>query len=155
MIGLAGLRDQLVSHALASGYFTSVNEHEAVSPPPRGPSASVWLQNVAPIPERSGQTSTSLRIEMNVRLHLPMPNGKSADGLDAVDTELLTVGDALMSAYTADYELGGLAAEVDLLGQYGSPMGAVAGYLTQGDVLFRILLITVPIVLNDVWVQAP
>jgi hypothetical protein len=44
---------------------------------------------------------------------------------------------------------------VDLLGQFGTPLSAQAGYVNQDGRLFRIMTITLPLVVNDVWGQAP
>jgi hypothetical protein len=43
---------------------------------------------------------------------------------------------------------------VDLLGSAGAPLSAQAGYLNQDGRLFRVMTLTLPIIVNDVWDQA-
>jgi hypothetical protein len=54
------------------------------------------------------------------------------DPEDAIDPELLAAVDALMSAYSGDFQLGGLITQVDLLGAYGKPLGAERGLSDAG-----------------------
>lgn len=143
--------DALISHAAASGHFTSVNSTDIGSvPTSEGISAVVWPRSVRPIPERSGLASTSVVVSFMVRFFRSM----NSDPLGEIDPAMIDAVDALMNAYTGNFTLGGIVAEVDLLGQYGDPLSMESGYIDMGDDgKFRIVDITVPLVINDVWTQ--
>jgi hypothetical protein len=44
---------------------------------------------------------------------------------------------------------------VDIKGAYDIPLAWEAGYLNVGGGMYRILDITLPLVINDVWTEAP
>jgi len=74
---------------------------------------------------------------------------------DAIDTNIMTAVDALMAAYSSDFDLGGLVRNVDLLGAHGDPLAADAGYLEQDKRLYRVVVISLPLICNDLYTQAP
>jgi len=150
-LNLAPITDAVLSHVSASGWFDRANGHEPKNAPGKGLSAAVWLQAVAPISGRSGLAVTSARIELSVRVSMPMLH----EPQDEIDPTLLSAVDALLTAYSGDFTLGGLVEEVDLLGAYGSPLGAQAGYLTQDQIAYRVMTITLPVVIDDCFPQAP
>ena len=150
MRNIAAILDAIVSHALASGHFERVNGHEPKSAPGNGLTAAVWAQEVGPVPAGSGLQMTSGLLVFNVRLYTPM----ISEPQDAIDPALLAAVDALMGAYSGDFELGGNARCVDLLGQAGTPLSARAGYLEQNKTIYRVFTITLPVIVNDAWEQA-
>lgn len=139
----------VAGHALASGYFDAVNGHEPMSPPTSGVTCAVWTEQIGPARGGSSLVSTSARLALFVRLYTPMTQLPS----DAIDPNMVAALDALMAAYSGDFELGGLVREVDLLGTYGDPLSARAGYLTTSGAEYRVLTITLPLVVNDLWEQ--
>jgi hypothetical protein len=145
------VRDAAISHASASGYFDQVAGHEPKNAPGNGLSASFYLQNVRPVAARSGLSVTSVRVELEVRLLTPM----LAEPQDDIDPNLLVAADALMRAWSGDFELSGAVAQVDLLGAHGTPLQGEAGYFNQDGKLFRGFVITLPVVVNDLWSQSP
>lgn len=141
----------VVSHAAASGHFEKVNGHEPKNAPGKGLTAAVWVQRLTSIARRSGLAATSALLIVNLRVYSNMV----AEPQDAIDPNVVAAVDALMTAYGGDFTLGGLVAEVDLLGQYGTALAAEAGYLSQDNKMFRVMTLTIPLVLNDVWSQSP
>lgn len=137
------------SHALASGYFADVNGHEPKSPPTSGITAAVWVEQIGPARGGSGLNSTSSRLALYVRLYSSLVQ----QPVDAIDPDLMTALDALMAAYSGDFELGGLVRQVDLLGTYGDPLSARAGYLAEGGAEYRVMTITLPLIVSDLWEQ--
>jgi hypothetical protein len=148
-LDIASILDGIVSHALRLGYFERVNQHESVNPPGHGLTAAVWVQDIMPVPARSGLASTSTRLAFTVRLYASAVQ----QPVDAIDPAMVTATDALMRAYTGDFDLGGAVAEIDLLGAHGIPLRAQAGYVQMDGALMRIVDITLPVVLNDLWSQ--
>lgn len=141
--------DAVESHALASGFFQAVNGHEPKSAPQNGLTCAVWVEQIGPARGGSGLASTSTRLALFVRLYTPM----LSEPEDAIDPDLMTALDALLAAYSGDFELGGLIRQVDLLGTYGDPLGARAGYLTTSGAEYRVMTITLPLIVNDLWEQ--
>jgi len=47
----------------------------------------------------------------------------------------------------------GLLRQIDVLGAYGIPLEATAGYLSTGGNEYRVLTIVVPAIVNDLWEQ--
>jgi len=146
-LDLTAIRAAVESHALASGYCESVNGHEPENAPGLGITAAVWVDEVQPVRVRSGLAATSVLVTLSIRLQTPI-------GGDEVDPALLAAADALMRAYSGDFELGGEVAAVDLLGLAGTPMRGKAGYLPQDDQLYRVFVITLPLLVDDLWSQA-
>lgn len=143
------LLDACVSHAQSLGVFERVNGHEPKNPPGYGLSAAYWVQRITPVAAASGLASTSVRLELGARLYSPADTTDP----DLIDPNLVDAADLLMAAYSGDFTLGGLVEEVDLLGAYGDPMDAEAGYLEQGGATYRVMTITVPLIVDDLWTQ--
>ncbi|MEV0015444.1 hypothetical protein [Streptomyces tendae] len=138
------------SHAAASGFFAHINgAHEPKSPPVSGLTCAIWVEQIGPARGGSGLNSTSARLALFVRLYAPINNTVP----DSIDPALMDALDWLMAAYSGDFELGGLVRKVDLLGAYGEPLGARAGYLNESGTEYRVLTITLPLIVNDLWNQ--
>lgn len=145
-----GLTDRIVSHAAATGRFESVNRHEPKSSPGSGITASVWFSDLMGV-SSSGLASTSALVVFNVRIQQNM----LTEPQDDIDPDMLDALDTLIDAYSGDFELGGNVRCVDLLGMTGTRLRAQGGYFEHDRKMFRAILITLPLVVNDVWVQAP
>lgn len=148
MYDAAPLIAVIASHASESGLFNNVLSHELISPPTNGLTAAVWVQRIDPLPTASGLSSTTGRLLFNVRLYY-----NSSQGSDSLEAEMINAATALMGAYSGDFEFGGLIRDIDLLGQYGEGLTAEAGYIEFSDSLVRVMTLTVPLVVNDLWEQ--
>lgn len=149
-VDATGILDSIQSHALASGLFEQVNGHEPKNAPGNGLTAAVWVQTIAPV-SSSGLALTSARFVFTLRIY----SGFLQEPQDAIDPSIITAADVLMTAYSGDFQLGGDVRNIDLLGQTGTPLSAQAGYLNQDGKLFRVVDITLPVIVNDVWAQVP
>lgn len=139
----------VASIALKTGTFRSVNTHEPKAAPGSGLRLAIWADSIAPIPAASGLASTSGYVVLNARAYGNMLMKPE----DEIDPRLMTAATTLIAAFTADFTLGGLVRNIDLLGEYGTRVGAQAGYITVGGTLYRIMTVTVPCVINDMWDQ--
>jgi hypothetical protein len=148
-LGTKAILAAVISHAKATGKVERVLTHEPKSAPGNGITVAVWVQNLRPT--TSGLDSTTVRLELSVRVYMNM----LADPQDAIDTKLLDATDTLMAAYSGDFTLGGLVKNVDLLGVDGDPLGCNAGYLEQDGKMYRVMGITLPLIVNDLWSQVP
>lgn len=150
-LDVIGIRDTLLSHALSLGMFSQVSGHEPKAAPIGDLYGALWMNSMAPARGRSGLASTTIRLEYWFRIGTNM----IAEPQDDIDPKVLVATAALMMAYSGDFELGGLAEEIDLLGMAGEGLGARAGYLDQDGRLYRIMTITIPIIVSDVFDQSP
>jgi hypothetical protein len=143
------LLDALVSHAQATGGFSTVNGHQPMSPPTSGITCGIWVQDMRPIAALSGLNTTSIEALFNVRLY----TSAVQQPYDAIDPAVMNAAAVLLAAYSADFELDGVVMEVDLLGQYGPSMSAGAGYMQQDGVTLRVMTINLPLIVTDLWAQ--
>lgn len=149
----------VVSHAAAGGYCTAWQAHE-----PKGQGAQpgeivvgAWLQSIGPMPRNSSLKHTGAVVTLLVRYYLDaLPPGAEQADMDAIDPKAVDAVQDLLSRLNGDFTLGGLVHAVDPLGGIaGQAMRAEAGYVTLSGKLQRIFDVTVPIVVEDVWNQAP
>jgi len=145
----AGLFTALTSHAQALGVFDHVNGHETLNPPGHGLTCDVFFVRFGPALS-SGLSSTSGVVVFMARIYKPntLPE-------DHVEIELLSAADALVAAYSGDFTLGDRVRQVDLMGQTGTPLSAQGGWLRIDETMHRTADITIPLVVNDLWTQAP
>lgn len=149
-LDIRGILDAVVSHAMASGQFERVNGFEAASPPGSGLTCGVWVDRITAL-RSSGLDTVSALVVLNVRIYGSM----QSDPPDAIDPNMVAAADTLGAAYSGDFQLGGLVRHIDLLGAHGSPFDVRAGYLSIDGVHYRVLTITLPAVVNDLWTEAP
>lgn len=143
----------LVSHASSMGYFEAVNLHELKGAPGNGLTCSIWVQSLGPAPGQSALIATTASLIFSVRIYRPML-AASAEEADLIDPAMLEAVDGLMSAYSSHFSLGGIVRNVQLLpGDGTEALSAQAGYIQLGSGMQRIMDITVPLIINDVWTQ--
>lgn len=134
----------LIDHALALGEMETVTLHEPKSAPGHGVTLASWVVTRTPI-QASGLDSTSVRFESIMRLYKNM----LGEPQDAIDDDLSDASDALWAAYSTDFDLSGQVRMIDLLGAHGAPLSDRSSYLIQDNKTFRIIDLTVPVIIND------
>jgi hypothetical protein len=150
-VDFTAIVDALQSHALTLGVFETVNGHEPANAPDlSGLTAAVWAQRLRPVPAFSGLNATAAIVEAWLRIY----KGVQSLPADAIDPAMMSATDLLISAYSGDFDLGGLVTYVDLLGQHGVALEAQAGYAHYPDATYRVMTLTVPMVLDASWPQA-
>lgn len=149
-LGVAALTASVQSHAASLGIFDEgVALHEPKSKPASGLTCAIWADRIGPAAGSSGLASTSALVVFAVRLYTPMLQ----QPYDDIDPAMLAATDALMGAYSANFTLEGQVREVDLLGEFGTPLGAQAGYINQDGKIYRVMTVMLPLVVNDLWSQ--
>lgn len=146
-LDITGILDAVVSHAMASGHFERVNQFEPDNTPGHGLTCGVWVDRMTPIPGASGLAGVTMLVVFNVRIYGSM----QTDPPDAIDPNMVKAADALGTAYTGDFTLGGTVRNVDIKGAHGTPFDVRAGYLSLDGARYRVLTITLPAVVNDLW----
>lgn len=151
MSGLDGvaIMTGVADHARRTGLFEKVNGHEPKNSPGNGLTAAAWVDTIDPVAIASGLAVTSARVAVLVRIYTNM----LMEPQDAIDPNIVNAVSVLMGEYSGDFDLGGLVRNVDLLGSHGVPLRAQAGYLEHDKKLYRVMTITVPLIVNDVWNQ--
>lgn len=144
------LMDEVVSYAMQLGVFSSVNKHEPVDNAGTY-TASVIVNDIAPAPRASGLTATSARVEFLLRIYVSTITAQ----LDEVDPNIAEAVSLVLNAFSGGFSLGNTVREVDLLGAHGKPLAAKGAYVNLSGVLFRVMDITIPLVVDDVWSQVP
>ncbi len=146
---IEGLFAATESHVMALGRFDRVGRHEPKNAPGSGLTVAIIGAAIGPS-EGSGLAATQARVEFTVRIYSNM----TQEPQDGIDPELLSATDALLNAYSGDFQLGAAVMAVDLLGAYGAPLAAQSGYVTVDQTMFRVMDITLPMVIADAWTQA-
>jgi hypothetical protein len=140
-----------IDHLETAGLFESVQDHERTSASTGGLTADVWVADIKPLPAQSGLNVTSALLTLTVRIYLnAMP---PAD--NRLEQTITGAADVLLTAYNAAFTFDGTVNWIDLLGEYGTPLSAIGGYVNVGGVFCRCMTITVPCVIDDVWAQSP
>lgn len=140
--------DGIQSHAMASGFFDRVGTHEPKSPPGNGLTCAIWADRIECVLS-SGLASSTVRAVFRVRIYSNMIQ----EPQDAIDPNVLTATASLFAAYNGDFELGGEARHIDILGSEGEPLLAEAGYLEISGRMNRVMTISLPVIFNDAWSQ--
>jgi hypothetical protein len=142
--------DRLVSLAMQTGRFQSVNQHEPKNAPASGgPACSIWIQRIRPA--KSGLAATSIVVDFDIRVYTPF----TSQPFDYIEPTVWGAVNIMMAALTGDFELGGVAdtRNVDLLGIQGTGLSGQAGYVEIDRRLFRVVTIDVPVIFNDAFTQ--
>lgn len=150
-LGGNAVLNAVASHAMTLGLFERVNQHEPRSAPGSGLTCAIWIDTLRAEPRHSGLAATSAHVVLKVRIYSAMLQ----EPPDAIDPQIIDAVDMLWAAYIGDFTLGDLVMEVDALGAAGARLEAQAGYVTQDGKQMRVMTITLPIIISDVWVEAP
>ncbi len=141
--------DWVMTKAIRSGRFDAHTFHEPKAAPGKGLTASLWIQDYRAA--SSGLSATSMRLLVQLRLFVPMLK----EPQDDIDRELMGGVDAVFNEIIGDFAGLTGARYVDVHGADGEALSASLGYLQQDSKVFRIADILIPIVLNDVYTEAP
>ena len=138
------LFSEIVSHASALNLFADVNGHAPESPPANGASYSVWLSDLSPVAAASGLAATAGRVEFTGHIY----TRQRARPLDQIDPNVLLLACDLLGAYSGDFTLGGTVRDVELMA-----MSAQPAYVDFEGKPFRVVELTVPVVVNDMFAE--
>lgn len=145
------LFDSVQSKCMTLGVFETVNTHEPKSAPQNGITASIWIDSINPIGRASGLNVTSGTVVFNIRMY----SGMLSLSYDLIDPKLVTAAMTVLDAFSGGFTFGSTVRDIDLLGMYGASMKSQAGYINVDNKMFRIVTVTLPVIINDLWVQSP
>lgn len=141
--------DTIQNHALTSGWFERVGTHEPKNAPGTGLTCAIWSDHIGLV-QSSGLDQSSVRVIFKVRVYSNMIQ----EPQDGIDPNVVAATCGLFAAYNTDFELGGEARHIDLLGSEGDPLYAEAGYLEVAGRMYRVMTISLPVIFNDAWGQS-
>ena len=136
------LFSQLTSHAKDLKVFDRVNSHDPDSTPGKGLSCSITLGPIAADPAASGLSAVSGEITFLIRIWSSLMQKP----LDAVDPAVLGAVMVLLGEYSGHFTLGGTVRDVNVLALKAQP-----AYLNHEGKEFRVIEITLPIIVNDLF----
>lgn len=141
----------IVTHAAGLGLFESVNGHPAKVSPGYGLVYTLEWVRMGPARRSSGLAAAGVRIEFAATVVTSLEQ----EPADAIDPHLMAATGKLFEAYLGDFTLGGLVRMVDVFGAEGEPLQARPTYATVGGVKARGVVITLPVVVDGVFPEAP
>lgn len=145
------LQAAIVTQASKLTVFARVFAHEPRSAPGVQMSCAIWLGPIRPVTS-SGLDSTSGVVTFQARVYKSML-GANAKEDDKIDPAVLTASSLLIGAFTAAFTLSETVRAIDLLGMHGPALSAEPGYLLHEDKPFRVVELTIPVIMNDLWDQ--
>lgn len=142
---------QVLSLVASTGHFEDVLGHELTAAGPPGLIASQWVDYLGPA-IGSGLASTDALLVVNVRIEATA-FVSSREAADAMDPKIFGATTAVFSALAADLTLGGTARTIDVRGISGRRLESRAGYMERDRTLKRLSAITVPVIIDDAWIE--
>lgn len=151
------LQNELCGAAQRIGHFETVDDHEPREAPNNALHAAFWLLSVRPARAASGLSSVATIVTFMGRLYIPAGDGTSMP-YGRIDRDLFAATDRLLAAFCGRFTLGGRVRNVDVFGAHSPGLSADAGYAAfaagKGK-RFRIMTITLPLIVNDMYPEVP
>jgi hypothetical protein len=131
------------SYALELGIFQGVDLHDPWNAPGNRLFCSINLGTVRPVAS-SGLAAVSGQVNLVIRVW----SSALQKPLDGIDPELLAAVSSLMGAFAGGFTLAGTVRDIDLMA-----MSAQPAYVDFEGKPFRVVEISVGVVLNDMWAE--
>lgn len=144
----------ITDYVSQTGLFDSVQKFELDGNPGQFV-AAVFPAPLAlePVEGLSGVNITSLRVTFIIRLYLAV----SQQTPDVIDPKMMHATATIMQKFNGGFTFGESIYGVDVLGEQGVRLSSNCGYMKVGSTdpsaLYRIMDITVPLLLANIWPQ--
>lgn len=146
-----GLVDAVASYAGQTGEFERVATHEPKSKPGNGLTCSMWYEEIAPLAAASGLGSVTGLITITMRPQMPF----LPQPADQTDPLIMRAVAALIAKFAGGFTMTGVVRNVDLLGAHSQGLRAKAGYVNQDGTVYRVTDVSLPLIVNDLFQEAP
>lgn len=140
------IMSKLATIGQKSGLFVKVSKYEPRGQPGSKVTLSLISGPMAPI-KSSGLNNASLRWQIDGRVYMPM-NYEPAEDLDVI---LTAAAAKYLEALCGEFTLGGLIRCIDVFGSDGPGLSATPGYIQQGEKLYRVITLEIPLLINQQW----
>lgn len=139
------------SRALSTGHHSSVLGAEPLAAAKiEGLALAVWVDGMAILPGR-GLASASVLLSLYLRTY----DAALTEYRDDIDPRMMSAVADLFELFVGGFTLDGFVCKIDIKGEYGNPLSTSAGHLTLDRKIFRIYDVIVPLVVDDLWTEAP
>lgn len=131
------------NYLAASGWVRTAQVGEPKSPPGEGVTAAVFMSNWS-----VAQLTLSTTIEVHtvtLRFYRNMLQTPTED----IEFELARILSEVTSDLLGEFDLGATIRNVDAGGQYGQGLSARWGYVDVGGTLYRLVDLTLPLIVDD------
>lgn len=146
--------EALKTHAAETGRFEYVMGNGVMAPHDSGVAFWILFKRLFPWSGRSGLAATTAVLVYEIVCTL---NDTTAEPADDTDPKVVAAAAALLSRYVGAFTLGGLVSNVDVRGAAGVPINMVSGWMKLGGsdgARYRATIITLPLVINNLWPEA-
>ncbi|MET0426658.1 MAG: hypothetical protein ABW046_22515 [Actinoplanes sp.] len=147
------MTNALKTHAQVSGLFEYVAGHAILAGHGSGVAWWCMVDTMGVYPAGSGLNAATGVLVYKVMVTL---NTSTYEPLDDVDPRVTQAADVLFRAYIGGFTLGGIVRNVDVFGAAGQRLVANAGWVTiggDGGGRYRAMIITLPLIINDLWTE--
>jgi hypothetical protein len=139
--------DGIASHIQRTGYASSVQIGEPVSPPDTIDKCHVAVYMAAMAVAGLTLSRTIEVHTVTVRIYRRAAFAQGDDA-GAVEKELSLTLAQITDNLIGDFDLGASMRNIDIAGQFGEPLGGTWGYVDLGGTMHRIVDLRVPLVIN-------
>jgi hypothetical protein len=139
--------DAVASKAMTTGRFDQVNTHEAKNGPGNQMVCDITIMTGRVVGSASGLNVASALLTLSVEVYCSMLQ----DPQDTIDTQINDSVDDLLALFVGGFTLGGLVRNVDVPGQFDSPLSWAFGHKDLSKQAVRAAQIILPLVINDAW----
>lgn len=153
-LDIPGLQGAVMAAMSRAGGFEGVIGHEPREAPNQGLFGACWLLGIRPVPRQSGLSIASTVVTFLMRLYVPAGTGDNQP-YDEIDRDLLAATDRVLALLVGGFTLGGRVRNVDVFGAASPGLSADAAYQVFGDARFRVMTITLPLIVNDMFEEVP
>lgn len=142
---LTNTLDRIVTYLQGDGGIRTAQAGEPKSPPTgvQGVFASVIMRSTSIVALTLNGT-----IEQHVIL-IRLYRDMLAEPQKSIEVDLATAAQRIQADIAGEYDLGASIRSVDVGGEYGEPMRTDWGYVTISDRMYRIVDISVPLLVDD------
>ena len=145
--------DAIASHISRSGYVSDVQIGEPVAPPDAIDKLHAAIYMASATVVDLTLSSTIEQHVVTVRLYRRAAFGQGDDAGE-VEQEMALAVSQIVSNLIGEFDLGATMRAIDVGGTYGTGITSAFGYVQIGTTMFRIVDITVPLIVDGSATQA-
>lgn len=147
-LNTVNLLTKLGSYVKRTGRAKRVVLYDPMSQVPPG-TISISIRSVRAFNQISALNKTGVCIVFSIVLYID----SKAEPKDGQELELMGVFDLLMQSFNEKFTLEGAVHSIDIFGRAGTPLGADFGRVEIDKVIYRVMDITLPLLVTNVWTQ--
>lgn len=133
----------IASYMKAKGYIRKVDVGEPKNPPAENISACVFMDSAGVV---------ELTLNSTIELHVVIARiymNIDQEPVDRLEKEIARTVSRIKNDLAGEYDLGATIRQVDVGGEYGTPLNAEMGYIELGGITFRTADVQIPLVVDD------